>query len=173
MSALKSGRKLTEVKAAIVNSKSTSVIKGLKSFFSTIDKVSETGKAIREVGKAAKYMRVLKGAALAADIAVGVAGGVLIEIGIAILVNGLAEMYRRFRHNRQAVVIMPIKYRGRPYTAGIKGHKGIIYGEAPGRLDKWFEESWLSQLVDSLLFDEDKNPSLRRKITTVDEFLNT
>ena len=172
MDALRSGRKLTNLKSSIVNSKSSArVIRGIQRFFSGIDTATDAGKAWRKAGKTAKLMRTLKGAAVAADIALGLTGMILVEVGITVLTRSIPEMYRRWRNRRQAVVIMPLKYRGRPYTAGVNGHKGLVYGEPSGRWDKWFEDNWVVQIIDGLLFDEDKNPSLRRKARDPQEFL--
>ncbi len=48
----------------------------------------------------------------------------------------LFEHYRRFRENLQCVVAIPLTYRGQELTAGINSHAGMIYGDAPGRMDR-------------------------------------
>jgi endonuclease YncB( thermonuclease family) len=179
MDALRSGRKFTNVKKAIQNSKTSSkVINGLKKFFTSIDDIADgidavddAGQAFKKVGKAAKAMRMIKGIASVADVALGATGAIIIDVGITIVTDGLVEMYRRYRHNRQAVVLMPLKYRGKEFVAGIKGHRGLIYGEPGGRFDKWFEENSFIQMIDGFVFEDGKNPSLRNKMATPDEFL--
>jgi hypothetical protein len=108
--------------------------------------------------------------ALAVDTVVGAFGGILLTVGISILCDSLVEAYRRYRYNRQCVVVMPLKSKGRPYTAGINGHRGMIYGEPGGALDKIFEGPFF-QLVDGLLFDDNKNPQLRNHLNTQNSFL--
>lgn len=172
MDALRSGRKFTNAKKAILDSKTDSkVINGIKNVLTAIDKIDDTSDSLKDIGKAAKAVRLIKGLASVADIALGVTGSIIIDVGVTYVSNGIVETYRRYRHNRQAVVLMPLKYRGKPYTAGINGHKGLIYGEPGGRLDKWFDSSFV-QIIDGILFDEDKNPSLKNKMTAPEDYLN-
>lgn len=173
MEALRSKTKLKDVKSTVLSSRTnSSVVKGFKQFLGTVDDLADAGKAWNDIGKTAKLVRTLKGAAAVADVALGVCGGILLDIGVSIVCEGVVEMYRRYRHNRQAVIIMPLKYRGKEYTAGINGHKGLIYGESLGKWDKIFEENWLIQMFDGIVFEDDRNPGIRSKPTSINEFLN-
>jgi uncharacterized protein YjeT (DUF2065 family) len=177
MDALRSTKKFTNAKKAIMNSKTDSkVIGGVQKFLRTIDKIDDVEdgvEGIRKVGKAAKAMRMVKGLASVTDVALGITGSIIVEVGVTVITNSLVEAFRRYRHNRQAVTIMPMKYRGKPYVAGINGHRGIIYGEPAGKLDKFFDNSVFIQIFDGLVYDDDKNPSLRQKLVTPNEFLES
>ena len=62
----------------------------------------------------------------------------VIDIGISFLVASLVDKFERYLDSRQAVVIMPLRYRGKNFVAGIKGHKGLVAGEAIGSWDKFW-----------------------------------
>lgn len=49
----------------------------------------------------------------------------------------IAEKYRRKKASMQACLILPLKYQGREFTAGINGHKGLVVGDNPGRIDNF------------------------------------
>ena len=46
-----------------------------------------------------------------------------------VLTEGLFEMYRRYKASFQAVLVFPMRYRGREFSAGITGHKGMVVGD--------------------------------------------
>lgn len=50
-------------------------------------------------------------------------------------VESIAEKYRRKKATMQAVLVMPLMYQGRQYTAGINGHKGMVVGDKAGKVD--------------------------------------
>lgn len=52
-------------------------------------------------------------------------------------VEGIVEKYRRKKASMQCVLIMPLMYQGRQYTAGINGHKGMVVGDAMGKIDSF------------------------------------
>jgi hypothetical protein len=74
-------------------------------------------------------------------------GGFLLEdnifTGIATAIfstaaEGVAENWRRKKALIQAVMMMPVHYQGRQYTAGINGHKGMVIGDSMGKLDSYY-----------------------------------
>lgn len=84
---------------------------------------------------------------------VAIAIEVAIEAGLTILSASLVESYGRFQKSRQAVTILPLKWRGKPFTAGLNGHRGIIAGEQPSALDKFFAGSGFGGDAISFLYD--------------------
>lgn len=46
------------------------------------------------------------------------------------MVETIAEKYRRKKAMMQCVLISPLMYQGREYTAGINGHRGMVVGDA-------------------------------------------
>lgn len=64
--------------------------------------------------------------------------GLIATAAISIVTETLAEMYRRKKKAMQAVVMVPLWYQGRQFTAGINGHKGMVIGDEPGKWDKFF-----------------------------------
>ncbi|MDK2600692.1 hypothetical protein QO179_24670 [Bacillus stercoris] len=55
----------------------------------------------------------------------------------------IAEKYRRKKATMQAVMMMPLQYQGKQYTAGINGHKGMVIGDSPGKLDSFLSGAGL------------------------------
>jgi hypothetical protein len=173
MDALRSKKKLGNLDIMFQEYKGSSrSIKAVKEVLDAADKIIDGEKAFHEVGLASKMLRGLKGMALAADTVFGACGGILLDIGLTVVCNTLSEYYRRWRHNRHAIMIMPLKYKGKAYTAGINGHRGIIYGEKGGTLDNFFDNNVVSQMVDSLIFSDDKNPSLKKRLNDEKNFLS-
>lgn len=72
--------------------------------------------------------------------------GFLANIAMWIGTEMLFEHYRRNRENSQTVIALPLTYRGKELTAGINGHGGMIYGDAPGKFDR---------MRDATLFHDD------------------
>jgi hypothetical protein len=64
--------------------------------------------------------------------------GLVAELGITFLTSSVVEKYGRFLRSRQAVTIIPLTYRSKPFVAGINGHQGMVYGDSPGALDSFF-----------------------------------
>jgi hypothetical protein len=52
-------------------------------------------------------------------------------------VETINEKYRRKKAQMQAVLVSPLMYQGRQYTAGINGHKGMVVGDAMGKIDSF------------------------------------
>ena len=63
------------------------------------------------------------------------------EIAFAIVTETVIEAWQRYLKSRQAVILMPLIYRGKEYTAGINGHRGCVFGDSPGKMDKFLEGS--------------------------------
>jgi hypothetical protein len=51
--------------------------------------------------------------------------------------EGASEWWRRNKALQQAVLLMPVTYQGRQYTAGINGHKGMVVGDSMGKYDSF------------------------------------
>jgi len=62
---------------------------------------------------------------------------IAIDIAISVLINSVVERHARWLKARQALTIIPLNYRGKPFVAGINGHKGVIAGEDCSALDKF------------------------------------
>jgi endonuclease YncB( thermonuclease family)/DNA polymerase III delta prime subunit len=63
--------------------------------------------------------------------------GWLVTIGTSVITETLAEMYRRKKANYQCVLMLPLRHQGREFTAGINGHKGMVVGDSPGKMDNF------------------------------------
>ena len=65
--------------------------------------------------------------------------------GVAYVTHGFLEMLRREMQNRQAVVMSPLIQYGKIFYAGIEGHRGLVVGDEPGRVDQLIQDSlgWL------------------------------
>ena len=89
-----------------------------------------------KAGKAAKG--ALLGTSITTARAVFSATGIgaIIQVGTTVLTEGLFEAYSRYKEALQCVIMIPLQYRGREFTAGINGHRGMVVGDDPGRLDK-------------------------------------
>jgi hypothetical protein len=67
------------------------------------------------------------------------------EAAITLLCGSIAESVSRGLRYRQALVIIPLRYRKKSYVAGIEGHAGAVMGDDPSNLDKmligtgWFK----------------------------------
>lgn len=60
------------------------------------------------------------------------------SLGISVGVHMVGEMFVRSKKEKQAVVVLPLYYMGREYTAGINGHRGMVVGDSPGKWDNFF-----------------------------------
>jgi hypothetical protein len=56
--------------------------------------------------------------------------------GIMILVEGMQDLFFRWAKNRQRCIIIPLKKNGKEFSAGIKGHQGMVWGEPKSIWDK-------------------------------------
>lgn len=65
-------------------------------------------------------------------------------IGAAVWIGSelIFENVRRFKENLQTVIIMPLSYQGKELTAGVNSHAGLVYGEAPGKIKKYFDATF-------------------------------
>jgi hypothetical protein len=52
--------------------------------------------------------------------------------------EGLTESYRRNKKSRQAVMILPMRYQGRNFMAGLNGVAGAVVGTVPGKMDQFY-----------------------------------
>ena len=74
--------------------------------------------------------------------------GLLLTAAFTVGTESLFEMWRRKKQNTQCVVIMPLQYRGRNFTAGINGHQGAVYGDEPSAMDRFMEATFEDDLTD-------------------------
>jgi endonuclease YncB( thermonuclease family) len=104
-------------------------------------------------GKSLKYVGKI-GGFLARDTPLTFIAAMIIDLGA----EGISEAYRRKKAALQAVLMMPVTYQGRQYTAGINGHKGMVVGDAMGKLDSFYSgmgfngkngDSWTEYLMDA------------------------
>lgn len=89
----------------------------------------------------------------------GPVGLVVGTAATSILTDTIGELYNRRRGNMEAVLMAPLMYHGRNFTAGINGHRGSVYGDEPGRWDYFFlgagvggEGGWTEPLMDAVNF---------------------
>jgi hypothetical protein len=68
------------------------------------------------------------------------------DIAITIIVHNIVEAYARKLRNRQAIMLMPLKYQGLPFTAGINGSQGMIIGSQPSAVDKYLTSGFLGNI---------------------------
>jgi hypothetical protein len=138
---------------------------------------------IKNLGKgkgALNFLRV--GSFLAGGVTLGVS--VLAGMALSFVVSTWQEAYRRNKKAKQCVMILPMKYQGREFTAGINGYAGSVVGSKPGKMDQFYMGAgyggaggWTKTLGQTLnyfldpgdenLFDE------KRTFGTVDYYINT
>lgn len=110
--------------STIKNTSRKALLKAGGSFAKVLTRTDD----ITKVGKGA--LGVIRGLASFTPV------GFIINSAIWIGTEMLFEHYRRFRENLQCVIAIPLTYRGKELTAGINNHAGMIYGDAPGRMDR-------------------------------------
>jgi LysM repeat protein len=64
-------------------------------------------------------------------------GGVLLDIAFTVITAALVEKFSRWLDARQALTVIPLRYRGDNLIAGLKGHKGVVAGDSPSAWDKF------------------------------------
>jgi endonuclease YncB( thermonuclease family) len=74
-----------------------------------------------------------------------------IDVAITIIAHNVLEAWGRKLRNRQACVVVPVKYQGLPFTAGINGSKGLILGSQPSVYDKWLSDSNFMKTITTIL----------------------
>ena len=112
--------------------------KEAKEEFTKMRFLARKSKAINSalrLGKSSKGL-ALKSAFQVGKAAFGATGiGLVIELGVTIAVESIFEAYSRYKEALQCVIMIPLRYRGNELTAGINGHKGMVVGDQPGKLD--------------------------------------
>lgn len=83
-----------------------------------------------------KAFQLIRGAGSVLLSATGI--GLVVSLGSIWLTETMFEKYRRRKAAMQAVLIMPLQYQGRAYTAGINGHRGMVVGDPMGKEDSFF-----------------------------------
>ena len=127
--------------------------------------IKTTSKVISFAKTTEKLASVIKVVSCLGGIA-GIAIETILEVSVEIGVRCLVEAYKRYRKTRQAIMIFPIKYRGLNFTAGIRGHRGAVYGGSMSSVDKIFYDpngyslagvnistAWLDELLGGDLYN--------------------
>jgi endonuclease YncB( thermonuclease family) len=144
-----------EAKFEEMRNASSKITKRVKGLYNNKTLLNDAGEAMKKseykaVKKAAGIIEnVLKGVKGGSKVmgALGKVGGLLLEdnifTGIAAAAfstvgEAIAENWRRKKALIQAVLMMPVHYQGRQYTAGITGHKGMVVGDSMGKLDSFY-----------------------------------
>jgi hypothetical protein len=111
----------------------------------------KTGTKVMKNGKNAFFLFRAAGVSILGTTPIGW----IITIGSSIITETLAEMYRRKKANYQCVLILPLRHQGRSFTAGINGHKGMVVGDSPGKMDNFLKGAGWVEGKDAK--DEDAN----------------
>jgi Lysozyme-like len=111
-------------------------------------------KRIAKTLKSSKgLLNFAKGVVTGAIVLSGPIGWLFAAIEMALvhmLVASIGEYLNRFLMTRQACIIVPLKKDGRPWTAGINGHKGSVVGD-PKDLWQSLATSWFGSTLLALL----------------------
>jgi len=141
------------IKKLEVDLKDKKAVKVSEKVINDLIKGLETTKDDKFLKRAAKWAgrttyKVPKGIATAAGaLATGLAGSavvallpeIIITATLSLLTDSMFDAYSRYKKNRQAVIIMPLKSYGHDLVAGIKGHQGCVVGDSPSKIDKFYE----------------------------------
>jgi endonuclease YncB( thermonuclease family) len=125
-------------------------LKGLKSRRSmklTVKAITKTTEALRDGAKAFKAIKVASSILALGGLVNPLA--TIASLGITWATETIAEKYRRKKAMMQAVLVQPMKYQGRDYTAGINGHKGMVVGDAMGKIDSFLSGYGLDGVEDN------------------------
>ena len=78
---------------------------------------------------------------------------VLVFEAVAWITSNLLECFTNFVKDRQVLIVFPLKKNGLPYTAGLTGSKGLVYGSST-----WKDVGWLeSKIADYLSVSAEDN----------------
>jgi hypothetical protein len=138
---------INSLKAAIKNSRKAQKIGDtMKHLFGKAKNAPVIGKVLNKADDAKDLVKVGKsitGTLRAAGSKIGTitAPGIGTIIGIAadiafeVLTEMAFDFYFRWKRRRQALILMPMIYRGHSFIAGLDGHKGAVLGDSPGVID--------------------------------------
>ncbi len=76
-----------------------------------------------------------------------IAAAVVIEC----IMDSIGDWLTRTLYNRQACMVMPLRYQGLPLTAGITGSRGLVAGEKPGAYDQFLEKFFGSEVTQTIM----------------------
>lgn len=97
--------------------------------------VSSTGKMVEALEDGTRAFKLLRAAQVLTD---PIPLAIILDLAVQWGVETLLEQWRRKKACYQAVLMMPLKYQGREYTAGINGHMGMVYGDTQqGKMDNF------------------------------------
>lgn len=65
--------------------------------------------------------------------------GIILSVVIDVATASLVEMWTRRKQDAECVKIIPLQYKGSPFTAGINGHKGAVVGDNPSLQDRFMQ----------------------------------
>lgn len=117
---------------------------------SKVEAVAGLAETISKSYKTIKTVRGLKTVVTTLEVAIGAITsstgiGLIIDVVVMWAISSAVDWVNRFLRNRQACIVCPMKYKGKEFVAGINGHKGLLYGEPGGDVDKIidnFFDSW-------------------------------
>ena len=110
-------------------------VKGLKGYSNMKRTVSVLKQATNALTDGAKAFKLVRGAGMAL---MGLNPLSLLASALFTwATETISEKYRRKKAMMQAVLVMPLMYQGRQYTAGINGHKGMVVGDPMGKVDSF------------------------------------
>ena len=83
----------------------------------------------------------------------------LFDIGFTLIGNYLSNTIFRFLKNKQAMQIFPLKKNNTPFTAGVMGSQGFIYGSP-----SYNKQGTMTKFLSDLLGDDDSSSNLVKLI---------
>jgi hypothetical protein len=120
------GRKAKTLKSALTVTKD--IVDALEEANLT-GKVIKTADAAKDIAGKVKLLKLATSATLV---------GAIAGVGFAFATNVVQEAYTRSKVHKQAVLVAPLQYQGREFSAGIIGHKGLVAGDKPGKWDNFY-----------------------------------
>ncbi len=135
-------QKLPELKAR-AGSLADELVAWAKSVWASANQRSRLAQGVTSVGIAAQKVATSIGSSAVAKSLLSLvgkaAGGWLLSDAIVVLGQDVLANWARTLQNRQAVTMVLLTWRGKEFSAGIRGHQGLVYGDAGGVWDQWIE----------------------------------
>ena len=126
-------------------------IRGIGSQMNMKRLLSTTRRMTDALQDGTKAFKTLRGAAMLTKLhPLTLISGLAIEWAV----ETLLEQWRRNKAMGQAVLMLPLQYQGRNYTAGINGHKGMVVGDTKmGKRDGFYSGLGFNGKEDGDLFE--------------------